>query len=96
MTPSPNKSSKKRAIKFDYAKWANHTFIQPVCCDNCPHEVKGKEKEECQHDKVFSNIVLTSNPPQYPWICRKCGFEGVDRGTMYVDEYSEIKRRFGT
>jgi hypothetical protein len=45
----------------------------------------------CNHDKVYANHVLTSNPPQYPWICSKCGTTGRDvtfddnKGPTYDD-----------
>lgn len=45
----------------------------PFCEGDC---AKG------QHDKEYSNLVLDSYPPQYPWVCRKCGKHGADRGTM--------------
>lgn len=49
---------------------------------------------KCKHDKAFSSMVLMSNPPQYPWICRKCGQEGRDRGTLIENDYPEIKEKF--
>lgn len=51
---------------------------------------------ECNHDKVFSNYVLTSNPPQYPWICRKCGYMSRDIGEYYSarNEYEELIEKF--
>lgn len=52
--------------------------------------------ESCNHDWVRSNIVLLSNPPQFPKICRKCGQRGCDTGE-YVgvpSEYDEIAKKF--
>lgn len=48
---------------------------------------------ECQHEKVYANVHLTSNPPLKPWICRKCGAEGTDRGQFveYPSEYDRLK-----
>ena len=34
---------------------------------------------ECEHRKVFAGYVLTSNPPQLPWVCSKCLQKGSDR-----------------
>jgi hypothetical protein len=44
----------------------------------------------CVHDKCYAGYVLASNPPQHPWVCRKCGAKGVDRGSYY--DYSEYDR----
>lgn len=45
------------------------------------------------HDKVYSPVVLLSYPPQYKWICRKCGAEGIDTIGEYADnEYERLKR----
>ena len=38
-----------------------------------------KQLTECQHDKVWSNNFLASNPPQYQWVCRNCGEQGTTR-----------------
>lgn len=50
---------------------------------------RGKEADEgndapmsCVHDKVYSPMVLMSDPSQTPWICRKCGAEGVRIGSF--------------
>ncbi len=50
-------------------------------------------KNKCKHtDKSFSPNVLMSNPPQYPWICRKCGEEGVDRELVLDNDLKKLKR----
>ena len=49
---------------------------------------------DCEHDKVYANITLTSNPPQHPWICRKCGERGTDQGTILSNEYDELVKQF--
>ena len=41
----------------------------PFCEGNC---------EAGEHDKEYSGQVLLSNPPQYPWRCRRCGVQGRD------------------
>lgn len=33
----------------------------------------------CQHEKLYSLSILTSNPPQYQWICELCGERGTTR-----------------
>jgi len=51
--------------------------------------------EKCDHEKVYANYVLTSNPPQYPWICKKCGEKGIDRGSYYnANAYDELVKEF--
>lgn len=47
---------------------------------------KVKYKECLEHDKSYS----------YPWICRKCGEEGRDRGVLAKNDYADIKRKFNT
>jgi len=58
--------------------------------------VKKEEPKEIHiHQKVFSDKVLMSNPPQYQWICSICGEKGVDKGTFYNTEtYDDIVKRF--
>ncbi|MNL03782.1 hypothetical protein D3C87_1243300 [compost metagenome] len=34
---------------------------------------------DCEHEKEYENFILTSNPPQYPWKCKKCGVKGADK-----------------
>jgi len=52
--------------------------------------------KDCNHDKVYADYVLLTNPPQYPWICRKCGKKDVDIETYYDENesYSDIEKRF--
>lgn len=40
----------------------------------------------CEHEKVYAGHVLTSDPPQHPWICRKCNARGADRSGSLRDE----------
>jgi hypothetical protein len=53
-----------------------------------------KEKKECNHDKVYSDCILTSLPPMFPWICRKCGAKGSERGKNIMSEYNKIEKEF--
>jgi len=50
------------------------------------------------HDRVYAAWVLTSNPPQYQWICRDCGTTGVERGPAQAHdnqrEYDRLVRFF--
>ena len=59
-------------------------------------EIKIKTgKENCDHDWVYSNQMLTSMPPQVDKICRKCGKIGRDTlGGQIFDEYSEVVEKF--
>ncbi len=53
-----------------------------------------KEKENCEHDWVYENRLLLSDPPQRNKVCRKCGMIGRDTiGEMQTDEYSEIMKK---
>lgn len=54
-----------------------------------------KQTEPCSvHTKIYAQIVLTTFPPQFPWICAVCLTEGVDRGSELptIDEYSRLKK----
>jgi hypothetical protein len=49
----------------------------------------------CEHEKVYDNKVLLTDPPQYPWICSKCGEVGRDRGEESSKEtYDVIRKKF--
>jgi transposase-like protein len=51
--------------------------------------------KECNHDKVYQNMILLSDPPQQRWICKNCGEEGRDTiGTLSSNEYQELKEKF--
>lgn len=47
---------------------------------------------ECQHEKVYAGHVLTSSPPQRPWICRKCKTRGADSVRGGDSDWSEYHR----
>ena len=42
----------------------------------------------CNHEgtKVYAPYILTSNPPQSPWVCSKCGEQGVGRQYFVLQE----------
>lgn len=49
----------------------------------------------CEHNnKAYSLQVLTIYPPQSLYICKDCGHEGTERGTMNISDYEETKRKF--
>ena len=39
------------------------TFVLDYCCDKC-----------FEHKMEFNGLVLTSNPPLYPYTCKNCGY----------------------
>lgn len=45
----------------------------------------------CDHQPVYSGVFLASYPRQRPFICRLCGYEGVEGGSSVkcTDEGSE-------
>jgi hypothetical protein len=51
---------------------------------------------ECEHDKAYSKIVLLSYPPQYKWVCKKCGQNGTDVQSNFFqdDEYENTINTF--
>jgi hypothetical protein len=79
-----------------------HTLISPsgkVQISGVPYVIKtidpAKLKEEtCKHQKVYANYILTSNPPQHPWVCSICGETGRDQGATVKDNYTETIKRF--
>ena len=49
--------------------------------------------DNCKHDKAYSTKILLSDPPQRPWICRKCLEQGNERSTFpLVEDGSEYQR----
>ncbi len=45
--------------------------------------------------KVYADHILTSDPPQFPWICKECGEKGIDRGKVVpYDCYKNIDRYY--
>ena len=52
---------------------------------------------ECKHTWVYAPYVLTSNPPQYPKICSKCGTTDIEPAIVPIREtesYDDIVERF--
>ncbi len=51
----------------------------------------------CDHDIAWAPFVLTSDPPQHPWICRICFEEGVERlgpkSSPELEDYATAKTR---
>lgn len=52
-------------------------------------------QHECQHEWVQAPYVLTTNPPTFQFICRKCGAKKRECGE-FVDcnEYFRIEEKF--
>lgn len=51
---------------------------------------------DCEHDKAYAKIVLLSYPPQYQWVCKKCGQKGTDIQSNFFqdDEYEQAIKSF--
>lgn len=48
----------------------------------------------CIHTKKYqTGVVLTSNPPKYPWVCEKCGERGYDIGEEDL-EFKHFRKEF--
>jgi len=52
------------------------------------------KEELCNHNKVYANIRLFSNPPQHPWICSICGERGGDVEKVSVNYYDQLVKKF--
>ena len=54
------------------------------------------KQKDCDHEKVYANYILTSDPPRYSFICKKCGFKGVVacEDIEIIDEYEELDKKF--
>ena len=52
--------------------------------------------ETCQHNKVYADYILTSNPPKIPWICSKCGEKGIEEYVAIEKklDYEELIQKF--
>jgi len=62
------------------------------------HETELTESvTECDHDMAWAPYILTSDPPQHPWICRVCLKEGVERlgpkSSPELESYVKVKTR---
>lgn len=55
--------------------------------------------KECTrgHNKVYCEIAFASHPPQFPWICSKCGARGWGTSRAFNPKdptYSEVFDKF--
>ena len=70
-----------------HGKGSPHQHLDPT-----PHKVF-----ECDHDLAWAPYILTSDPPQQPWICRICLQEGVERlgpkSSPELESYVKVKTR---
>ena len=57
-----------------------------------------QEKEgnpDCEHQWVYDNAVILTNPPLYHKICKLCGRVEHERGRMEEnDDFEQIHREF--
>lgn len=54
-----------------------------------------KEQKDCAHNnRSYAPYILTSYPPQQKWICRDCGFEGIEIRQPINNDYQEIIEKF--
>lgn len=54
-------------------------------------------RKKCPHDKIYSNSILCSNPPQREWVCRICGKRDTDSlslRTKAKESYELVRERF--
>ena len=59
-----------------------------------PEMRKELDKMKCIHDKSYSQWMKPTIPPQFDWICRKCGVTGTDSCQRVKYDYDEIRRKF--
>lgn len=86
-----NNLSNETCYKTYIEEWdrLNKTLIDEFCSpikgltksDDDSKTPVSQDPSQCDHEKIYENYILTSNPPQYPWKCKKCGETGVDRDT---------------
>ena len=52
--------------------------------------------KQCNHKKVYSDVVLYSNPPIYQWICCLCGLKGTSpkMTVLNIKPYQEVEEMF--
>lgn len=80
--------------------WENEVeYGFPSPCTNCRRRAPDQYTPapvECDHNKVYSDHVLCTAPPQYPWICSKCGKQGIDRMQTSADvpSYDSLMHHF--
>jgi len=56
--------------------------------------MKNEIDQLCEHDKVYSNVVLCTYPAQHPWICSKCGEMGTNSDIISSNNYNELVEKF--
>lgn len=71
-------------------KWDNRE-LTPAGWETVP----ASQPAACDHEKVYSNSVLTCYPPIRQWICRKCGGLGQEQDEIEQGEsYDDLMRKF--
>ena len=60
------------------------------------HEIMESQAEaECRHEKVYSDYLIMTKPPQCEWICKKCGKTGIDQFEQtFASEYEYWKDKW--
>ena len=52
--------------------------------------------ENCEHDKVYAHRAILTFPAKNEWICRKCGYKGIETMKTLTDlsEYQRLIEKF--
>ena len=77
--------------------WANAGIVRHQTETDRETEEADDMPMPCVHDKVYSPTMLVSYPPQMPWICRKCGEQGIRISSGhpgFMDEYEATVQQF--
>lgn len=70
-------------------------FFTPWKVSAVKKQIEETIMTECKHEKVYDNNILTTNPPQQNWVCRKCGERGTEVvGKITANEYDAIIKHF--
>ncbi|MHA1437972.1 MAG: hypothetical protein ACTSPD_10380 [Promethearchaeota archaeon] len=64
--------------KISYEEYFHRLKKNDLSQDDMRNHILKIIQAGCPHKKKYEPKVLTSNPPQYPWICEWCGYKGTD------------------
>ena len=66
-----------------------------IICHKCQDKVEAETKQNqktCTHSKTYADIALCSKPPMFPWVCGKCGADGIDsERDIHYDPLAALK-----